>query len=112
MKNNLVSLSIFSLAASIVISGWLISQGFNNVEEKNQTQQKTNEIAQNQLLTSLELADYLGLSIEEIQKLGPISAGEGQLRSELPYMKIGNKYYFSKVAIDKWLLITDSVNVE
>jgi hypothetical protein len=112
VKNNLVSLSIFCLAVSIVISGWLITQGFKNVEEKNQTQQQTKEIAQNQLLTSLELADYLGLSIEEIQKLGPIPAGEGQLRSELPYMKIGNKYYFSKVAIDKWLLKTDSVNVE
>ena len=106
-----MALSIFSLAVSIVISGWLISQGLNNVE-KNQTQQQIKEIAQHHLLTPSELADYLGLSIEEVQKLGPIFAIEGIQSSELPYMKIGNKYYYSKVAIDKWLLTTDSVSVE
>jgi len=44
-------------------------------------------------------------------KLGPIG-GEGYSSSILPYVKIGNKVYYSKFAIDMWLQNAESVSVE
>ena len=44
-------------------------------------------------------------------KLGPIG-GEGYSSSILPYVKIGNKVYYSKFAIDMWLQNANSISVE
>ncbi|HJV16812.1 MAG TPA: helix-turn-helix domain-containing protein [Bacillales bacterium] len=93
MKNYLTALSIFCLALSIVIGSWLISNRINVNQPSSQSV----------LLTQSELASYLGLSIEEVNKLGPTKEEEGSFTSVLPYLKIGNKVYFSKVAVDKWL---------
>lgn len=106
MKNNLVALSIFCLAVCFVIGSWLIANGLKNEVKI------TNQQTQQQLLTQPELADYLGLSVEEIQKLGPVFAGEGVTTSEIPYIKIRNKFYYSKIAIDKWLQRQDSLTVQ
>jgi hypothetical protein len=106
MKNNLVALSIFCLAVSIIIGSWLISNGLSNKKEL-----KTTQTTQNQLLTQSELAEYLGLSIEEVRKLGPVQYGH-DIQSMLPYIKIGDTIYFSKEAVDKWLRNNEATSVQ
>jgi predicted DNA-binding transcriptional regulator AlpA len=96
-----VALSIFCLAISIVIGSWILSNGQRNNEQlitSQSTLEKTNK-----LLTEPQLADYLGISDDEVKKLGPTPEGDGVTTSILPYIQIGNKIYFSKPAIDKWL---------
>ncbi|WP_232700083.1 helix-turn-helix domain-containing protein [Brevibacillus daliensis] len=98
MKNNLVALSIFCFAVCFVIGSWLISDGLR--------EKQTNPIkqtSQHQLLTQSELADYLGISIEEVQKLNRFDNGTNSYRSLLPHIKIENAVYYPKVAIDKWI---------
>lgn len=94
MKNNLIALSIICLALSIVIGSWLISDKININKQPS---------SQSVLLTESELASYLGLTIEEVKKLGPTMEESGTYTSALPYLKIGNKVYFSKTAVDNWL---------
>ncbi|WP_138419425.1 helix-turn-helix domain-containing protein [Aquibacillus sediminis] len=108
MKNNLIAMSIFSLAIAIVIGSWLISSGLHNngeqmVNEKNYTETTKKE----PLLTQSELGDYLGITDEETQLL----ISEDVTKSLIPYIKIGNEFYFSVKAIDKWLIETGPVKV-
>ena len=77
MKNNVLALSIFALAVSIVVSGWLISNSLANEPKELDVYP--------QLLTQEQAADYLGLTISELTKLGPISAGAGWTTSDIPY---------------------------
>lgn len=107
MKNNFVAMSIFSLAVSIVIGSWLISNGLNsqNFSKPNPSSQNADKVVQEEekkLLTQEELASYLGLSVEESKRLGPVG-GTGSKTSVLPFIQIGEKVYYSKDAIDKWL---------
>ena len=99
MKNNLVALSIFCFAVCFVIGSWLISNslGTNSTQPKKQTTEK-------QLLTQSEVAEYLGINIEEIKKLTKIPDGQNSYISEIPHMEIGNIVYYPKKAIDRWLL--------
>lgn len=62
MKNNLIAMSIFSLAIAIVIGSWLISNGLNNSAVHTEAE----EVQQEQFLTQSELGEYLGLTEEEI----------------------------------------------
>ncbi|NRD76605.1 helix-turn-helix domain-containing protein [Bacillus sp. BRMEA1] len=103
MKNNLTALSIFCLALSIVIGSWLISNRINVNQQSP---------SQSILLTQSELASYLGLSIEEVTKLGPTKEEDGSYTSVLPYLKIGNKVYFSKSAVDKWLTNNEGYGIK
>lgn len=105
MKNNVIALSIFCLAVCFVIGSWLIANGL-----KNEGKISTNQQTQHQLLTQAEVADYFGLSVEEVQKLSPAYAGV--TTSVIPYIKIGNKFYYSKSAIDKWLQSQGSISVQ
>jgi hypothetical protein len=108
MKNNLIPLSIFSLAVSIVTGCWLIS---NSLKESNKPINSIKQAAQHQLLTQAEVADYLGISKDEVQKLTSIPEGDGIEKSELPYIKIENNYYYPKTGIDKWLLTVETTVV-
>lgn len=99
MKNNLIALSIFSFALCFVIGSWLISEGING--ESNNV---GNPAQTNQLFTQSEVANYLGVSIEEVQKLTEIPNGPGSYTSEIPHIKIEDKVYYPKTAIDRWLL--------
>lgn len=103
MKNNLIALSIFCLALSIVIGSWLISNRINVNQQPS---------SQSVLLTESELASYLGLSNEEVKKLGPTKEEDGAYSTVLPYLKIGNKVYFSKTAIDKWLTNNEATGIQ
>ncbi|MFJ7736689.1 helix-turn-helix domain-containing protein [Lysinibacillus sp. NPDC097287] len=102
MKNSLLALSIFSLAVSIVVSSWLISNSLTNEPKE--------LVVYPELLTQEQAADYLGLTISELIKLGPISAG-AWTTSNIPYIKIGNKYYYSKEAINNWLKEEQAITV-
>lgn len=100
MKNHLIATSIFSLAIAIVIGSWLISSGLNNTGEQMGNEKNNTETAQEeQLLTLSELGDYLGVTEEKVQMF----VSEDVTKSQLPYIKIGNEFYFSVKAIDKWL---------
>ncbi|MEH7108725.1 MULTISPECIES: helix-turn-helix domain-containing protein [Bacillaceae] len=107
MKNNFIALSIISLGICLLIGSILIANGL-----KNEKKTPLNMPIQHQLLTQSELAKYLGLSVKEIQKLGPVSNTEGVITSEIPYIKIGHRYYYSKSAIDRWLRSKDSITVQ
>lgn len=65
------------------------------INEKNSMETTKKET----LLTLSELGDYLGITEEEIKML----VSEDITKSQIPYIKIGNEFYFSVKAIDKWL---------
>ncbi|MBP1947194.1 MerR family transcriptional regulator [Virgibacillus litoralis] len=98
MKNNLIATSIFSLAIAIVIGSWLISSGLNNSEALKE--KETEAMKQQLLLSQSELGEYLGLTEEEIQMF----ISEDISKSVIPYIKIGNEFYYSAKAIDEWLV--------
>lgn len=106
MKNNLVALSILCLAVCFVIGSWLISDSLRNIST-----QPTKQIAQQQLLTQSEVADYLGISIVEVQKITEIPNGQNSYISEIPHIKIEDKIYYPKKAIDRWLLNVELIVV-
>ncbi|MBU0903658.1 MAG: helix-turn-helix domain-containing protein [Firmicutes bacterium] len=112
MKNNFIAISIVSLGICILIGSWLIAEGFKEVNESVPTTTiKQVDFSKAQLMTTKEVANYLGIDQEEMVKLGPVG-GEGYTSSILPYVKIGNKVYYSKLAIDMWLQRGESVSVE
>lgn len=103
MKNNFVAISICWFAVCFVIGSWLISNGLSNQTLK--LSNKSEKLPfQHQLLSESEVANYLGISMDEVQKLTKIPDGENSYRSEIPHIEIENKTYYSKNAIDKWLL--------
>lgn len=104
MKNNLLSLSIFALAVSIVVSALLISNSL-----KDETKELTVYPA---LLSQEQAAEYLGLTVSELMKLGPISAGGGWTTSNIPYIQVGNSYYYPKEAINNWLKEVQTITVQ
>lgn len=106
MKNNLIALSIFSLAISFVLGSWLISNSLNNdlPQETEQLPQETELFVQKQLLSQSEVADYLGINIEEVQKLTKVEEGENTYRHIIPFIEIGDKIYYPKKAVDEWLI--------
>src|SRR5689334_13686813 len=99
MKNYIISLSIFCLAVGLVIGSWLISDSL-----RDQKSSKIIKETQHQLLTKSEVAKYLGISEEEIQKLTEIPDGQNSFTSVIPHIKIDTTKYYPKKAIDKWLL--------
>jgi hypothetical protein len=110
MKNNVNALSIVILGVCFIIGCWLISNSFN----ENNVDAPTSK-HQNQLLTRSELAEYLGISETDVDKLGPQSIGTETITSttsEIPYVKIGNTTYFPVKAIDSWLTKTGGVTVQ
>ncbi len=112
MKNNFIALSIVSLGICILIGSWLIADGLKEVNEPiPATTIEQVDFSKAQLMTTKEVADYLGIDQEEMYKLGPVG-GEGYSSSILPYVKIGNKVYYSKFAIDMWLQNANSISVE
>lgn len=112
MKNNLIALSIVSLGICILIGSWLIADGLKEVNKPiPATTIEQVDFSKAQLMTTKEVADYLGIDQEEMVKLGPVG-GEGYSSSILPYVKIGNKVYYSKFAIDMWLQNANSISVE
>ncbi len=112
MKNNFIAISIVSLGICILIGSWLIADSLKEVNEPAPAPTIEHvDFSKAQLMTTKEVANYLGIDQEEMYKLGPIG-GEGYSSSILPYVKIGNKVYYSKFAIDMWLQKGESFSVE
>lgn len=107
MKGNLTAFSIFTLAIAIVIGSWLVSNGLK-AEEPYKEESDAWKIQEKELLTQFELAEYLGITAEEVQMLLPLEV-EGSITSSIPFIKIGNVYYFPIKGIDKWLTETKAV---
>ncbi|RHW31393.1 DNA-binding protein [Lysinibacillus yapensis] len=105
MKNNLIALSICIFAVCFVIGCWLISDSLSGEEKDNDKE------VQHQLMTKSEVANYLGISPEEVQKLTEIPNGDNSFTSEIPHIKIGKKNYYPIKAIDKWLQKTELIVV-
>ncbi|MED2971767.1 MULTISPECIES: helix-turn-helix domain-containing protein [unclassified Fictibacillus] len=108
MKNHSVAFSIICLAIGITAGSWFISDALS----PKAIHTTTGETAQKQLLTQSELAEYLGLTAEEVKKLGPQLDSGDDLESELPFIKVGSTVYFPKKAVDKWLRETQSLIIE
>lgn len=104
MKSNLIAVSIFLLAIAIGLNGWLISSKLH--EEEKQEVEDISITAKKQLLTQSELGKYLGITDEELLKIMPETNGN-VTTSNVPYILIGEKYYFPIKAIDKWLTETE-----
>ncbi|WP_394190862.1 helix-turn-helix domain-containing protein [Paenisporosarcina quisquiliarum] len=112
MKNNFIAISIVSLGICILIGSWLIADGLSEVNKPLPiTTIEQADFSKAHLMTTKEVANYLGIDQEEMVKLGPVG-GEGYSSSILPYVKIGNKVYYSRLAIDMWLQNGESISVE
>ena len=86
-------ISIFCLAISIVLGSWLILRGLS----EQGTEFQTNRC----LVSEQEIADYIGLSTSEVEKLMSVKGRE--ISNGIPYLKIDNKIYFNKKAVNEWV---------
>jgi len=106
MKNNLIAISILIFSLCFVFGSWLIADEISDSASSVKPidiRTINNEVErEKQLLTSEELAAYLGISVEEVMKLGPITNGS-YTESQMPYIKIGLSIYYPKQAVDEWL---------
>jgi uncharacterized membrane protein len=58
---------------------------------------------ENKLLTQQELANYLGITIEESLELGPLKTSENTVQSKIPNVKLKGEIYYFKAEVDNWL---------
>lgn len=61
---------------------------------------KKKETNHDLLMDSEELADYLGITLDELNSTDPYDKNTLQI----PHMTIDNTIYYSRPAVDKWLL--------
>ncbi|WP_066070635.1 helix-turn-helix domain-containing protein [Neobacillus soli] len=107
MKNHFIALSIVCLGLCFVIGSWLIARGISenaaNVKELSRLTAANEKVEKPLLLNQDELAAYLGISVEEVRILSPVTTDGSMFESPIPYIQIGNVVYFSKAAVDLWL---------
>ena len=105
MQNNKsLSVSIIILTLGIMLSSIFLGysiQKSTNIQTKNYT-------IDSNVFTVSEVANYLGMTEEEVQ--GIINTEKSMLEETdsftgimFPYFTVNEKQYFSKVAIDEWL---------
>ncbi|NBI30850.1 helix-turn-helix domain-containing protein [Chengkuizengella marina] len=113
-------LSTIFLGLSILMGSWFIAEGLkaekkeihdvytngstdymtvNLVKDKEEEKEAKADEFDIPLLTSYQLRDYLNISREQIMLLVDESYS-----FHIPYIKIESQYYFSKSAVDEWLL--------
>lgn len=109
MKNYATALSLLCLAFSIVVGSWLISGKQENKEVQAAAE---NQEPQDQLLTREEVVAYLGISLEELDKMSYRVDEVGDIESELPFIKIGKMIYYPKKAVDRWLRDIDATIIQ
>lgn len=95
-KNKLLSVSIIILAISIVLSSLWIGQALKEVANKS----FSDASQQNDILRLEEAANYLNISESEFLYL---LEGKG---TGINYVKINDKYIFSKEGLNKWVQST------
>jgi excisionase family DNA binding protein len=96
LKNYAIALSIFCLAISIVIGSLFISKGLSSQHKSSNVTISTSH----KLLTLQQVSSYLGISQNEVLKF--ITTKDHEIDNEIPHIKIGNKYYFNKQAVNNW----------
>ncbi|MGB8000913.1 MAG: hypothetical protein WCF60_12595 [Anaerobacillus sp.] len=110
MKNITKHLSLLILGACILTGAWMVSSSVNNSVNSQSGVERINvqtEPERHQLMSHLELKEYLGISDEQLEKILPKKDGN-VIKSEIPYIQIGYQYYFPVKAIDKWLTETEA----
>ncbi|KPL60977.1 hypothetical protein [Rossellomorea vietnamensis] len=109
MKQLSTNISLIILGVCILIGAWMISNALQNSNSHITDDQVTvnmNSTEGPQLLSSMELKDYLGISKEQLEMLYPRKEDD-VIISEIPYIKMGYEYYFPVKAIDRWLEETE-----
>jgi excisionase family DNA binding protein len=111
-KEKILSISIFCLSISIIISSIIIAKGFERegdyigtgiYNSSSQLAQSINDtVYYNKIVTKDNMdiesaASYLGVNVGDLIK---IIHTEG---IEFPYINVGNNYIINKNALDKWL---------
>lgn len=111
-KEKLLPISIFSLAISLIIStsiiansienngrfvGEGISQGLFNYSNVINEENINNNLDKKEVLRLSDAATYLGITEERLMQV--INKEE----ANIPYVKIGDDFIFSKNALDKWV---------
>ena len=94
MKQYSIAMAIFSLAMSFLIGSWLIATSLKS-DQRNPC--NTSYCHNKRLI-------YLGISVVEVLKLTEVPDGSNSYISEIPHVKVGDKVYYPKQAIDRWLL--------
>lgn len=117
LKDKSLSIAIYFLSISIVISaviirngmktsGNYISSGFSSINQglnnigANISTSTNNDINRRDTLNLFTASAYLGISESRLKQL------VDEKDSAIPFVKIGDSYIFSKGAIDKWLQTT------
>lgn len=100
--NVLISLVIPGLC--ILAGFWMVADSIDNhaASQDGSEQVKGNTVTEAQLMSHLELKEYLGINEEQLAKILPKKDGN-VTTSKIPYIKIGYEYFFPVKAIDKWL---------
>jgi hypothetical protein len=111
LKENMLTISVFCLAISIIISSSIftkgvrvglsnigsgVNNGLNNISS-NINSSNDYERTEKENFDLSEARLYLRLSEDELKGL------VNNRDSGIPYIKIGYKYVFNKKALDKWL---------
>lgn len=110
-RDKLLSISIFALALSIVISASIISKGIENKgryiaegisQAANNIEVNINDSSFNKennkdVFTQGDASVYLGISQERLMQI------LNNEKSRIPYVKVGENFIFSKNALDKWI---------
>ncbi|MFD2212678.1 hypothetical protein [Metabacillus endolithicus] len=105
MKVNIFVVSVCLLACSLLVSSFIISNAITNSYGGKKGKEEV--YSDHALMTKNDLEVYLGLTDEEVSRLLP-KAEDDVTASEIPYLLIGDTYYFPAKAIDKWLQETEA----
>ncbi len=105
MKNNLLATSIIILGVCIALGCWFIAGGMKEqaLVERQMQQELQQQAVEKQLLSEAEVAEYLGLSVQAIQRLTKIETGPGSYTHIMPFIEIDTIVYYPKKAVDEWL---------
>ncbi|MCF0147794.1 MAG: helix-turn-helix domain-containing protein [Clostridium sp.] len=111
-KYKFLSVSIFTLALSIIISASIISkgienkgryigdglyQGANNISTTIRDRSFNDKENNKDVFTQDDAALYLGISQERLMQI------INNEKSNIPYVKVAENFIFSKNALDKWI---------
>ena len=111
-KYKFLSVSIFTLALSIIISASIISkgienkgryigdglyQGANNISTTIRDLSFNDKENNKDVFTQDDAALYLGISQERLMQI------INNEKSNIPYVKVAENFIFSKNALDKWI---------
>ena len=114
MKQLSTNISLIILGLCILAGAWMISNAIQTSDYQNADEQVTvsmNSTEEPQLMSSMELKDYLGISDEQLEMVYPRKEDD-VVKSEIPYIKMGYEYYFPVKAIDRWLEETEGKTVQ